>query len=563
MSLDDTGGFLWPGQHVQLFEDEAIYGLIERINSLPGESESNPKEVGSINRRGQILDIVVQGTIGLYTTFYHSSRGYGLWVDTTFYGLHDVGALVNDRLRFVFNTAAGYDPALTYYIAYGPTHDEILDLYTEQTGRPYVPPKWAFKHWRWRDEHAPVAGDLDGHSINGEVAEDVLMYEDLAFPIGNYMIDRPYTPGAQGFAEFSWDPVRFPNASDMIDSLVSRGYHLIVWGAPWAIGDLPGQNGWEADQFGYHAPGSDDHIDFTNPDAYDWWKNKLYNWVTENGIHGWKLDRGDETQPSFWWNIYHDGRTGAEVRNDYPLLYQRCYFEAMQEAWGDDFVNKFRAGWNGSQQYGVVWAGDTRGHVSGQPTDLGLRSAMIEVLNAAFMGFPIWMSDTGGYQEFRDREVFARWLEFSAFTPFMEIGGQGAHAPWDMPTDPSYDTEMIEIYKTYTELHHELVDYLYDLAMTAGESGRAIARALVFDHPDDPAVREMWDEYMLGPDILVAPVWEIGRRERDVYIPDGQFADYWDPDTTITGPATVTADAPLDRIPLYIRKGADLFGRTW
>ena len=566
LGLDHTDGWLWAGQDMQLFENEAIYGAVERINWWYDASEANPKELGTLDRRGQWFPMVVMGTIGVYTPFYHSSRGYGLFVDSTFYGFFDLGSFVKDRLRFFFQTEFQRDPILTYYLYYGPSHDQILDEYTAQTGRPFIPPDWAFLHWRYRDTHHEGGAELDGNVINYQVVEDITQYEAHNIPAGNYLIDRPWSPGEQGFAEFSWDEDRFPNPDAMRQSLFDRGYHLFIWGAPWAIGNEPGQNGWEAKQFGYHAPNSNNHIDFTNPFAYDWWKQKVHDFVVANDIHGWKLDRGDEDQPSFWWNEYYDGRTGAEMRNAYPVIYQNNYFDGMTEAWGDDFVNFFRAGWAGSQQYGVVWGGDTRGAAGNNhdiSTDLGLRSAILSQLHCAFMGFPFWGSDTGGFFEFRDREVFARWLEFSAFSAIMHIGGVGNHAPWNMPTEPAYDPEMIEIYRYYTQLHHDLNDYMVEYANSDSPQGRPMARPLVFDHPDDPNLRQMWDQYYFGYDILVAPVWKIGQRQREVYIPEGQFADYWNPTQTITGPTTITADAALDRIPIYIKKGTDVLGRVW
>ena len=549
-------GALYVGQDMRLFPEEAIYGLCERIHWRREWSETDPREIGSLDRRGERVPMVVMGTIGVYTPFYHSSRGYGLFVNSTYYGCFDLGWQRSDRLRYYFLAESGNDPLLDYYIYYGPNHDGILDEYTSQTGRPFVPPLWAFRHWRWRNELEMVYGELDGNIVNGQLAEDVSMYDELAIPVGGYLIDRPYTPGELGFAEFSFNPVRFPNEDVMRQSLFDRGYHLLVWGGPWAVGWEEGQNGWEAELRGYYAPGDRKHIDYTNPEAYLWWKEKVKAFVLEKNIHGWKLDRGDENHPSRWEDIYFDGRRGVEMRNAYPPIYQACYFDAMQEAWGGDFVNIFRAGYTGSQRYGVVWAGDTPGAVDGESTDLGLRSAILSQLHCAFMGFPLWGSDTGGFREFRDREIFARWLQFSAFCPVMEIGGTGAHAPWDMPTEPSYDEEMIEIYRTYTTLHHSLADYIHTNALESGRTGAPVVRPMIFDYPEDPTVKDMWDQYFFGRDFLVAPVWRSGQRDRDVYIPEGEFVDYWDPQHIVTGPVVIVAEAPLDRIPLFVRREA-------
>ncbi len=127
-----------------------------------------------------------------------------------------------------------------------------------------------------------------------------------------------------------------------------------------------------------------------------------------------------------------------------------------------------------------------------------------------------------------------------------------------MPTQPNYDTEMIDIYRRYVTLHHELVPLMYSLALDAHATGRPLARPLVFDFPTDPAVGDLWDEFLLGRDLLVAPLWHVGDRSRQVYLPQGAWIDYWDTGKRFTGPATITADAPLDRLPMYVRAGGIL-----
>ena len=246
------------------------------------------------------------------------------------------------------------------------------------------------------------------------------------------------------------------------------------------------------------------------------------------------------------------------------MLQLKTFFDALTKSGNKDFAIFARAGYAGAQQYAIFWGGDSPGSENlgaGPGTDLGLRNAIIELQRVGFMGFPIWGSDTGGYYEFRDRDVFARWLEFSAFTAIMEIGGGGTHAPWDMPTEPKVDDEMIAIYKQYVQLHHDLIPYTKKYAEEAGKGGMPIARALAIEFPDDKQVRDRWDEFMYGDDVLVAPVWNTGQRSREVYLPKGKWEDFWDKSKTFEGPNTISVDVPLDRLPLFVRDGANVPGR--
>ena len=310
-------------------------------------------------------------------------------------------------------------------------------------------------------------------------------------------------------------------------------------------------------------------IDFTNPDAVAWWTNKVEGLV-DLGISGMKLDRSefDPTElpvvPDQASDVFADGRNGRELKNGYTVEYARVHHDAFEARLGEDYVNYLRAGYAGSQQYGIFWGGDTPGRSTfgiGPPTDLGLRSAIVSLARVAFMGFPIWGTDTGGYYQFGQRDVFARWLEFSAICPLMEIGGGnqggGQHVPWDMPTDPSFDPEMIDIYRHYVTLHHELVPLFDSLARAAHASGRPLARPLVFDFPDDPEVADIWDELLIG-DLLVAPLWHNGARSREVYLPRGTWIDYWQPNQRYIGPQRLSVEASLDRLPLFVREGGML-----
>jgi alpha-glucosidase (family GH31 glycosyl hydrolase) len=543
---------------------ELIYGLTERLRDsaplpIPGMNpplieDFNPDAVSTLDRRGEIVDMFVRPTISLYAPFYHSSRGYGLWVEGTHPGVFDIGASTDDQLRFRMETTA--EQGLAFNVFLGPQHQQILQHYFERVGYPIRVPDWAFRHWLWHDElPGGATGTLDGNTVNAVIAEDMRRYEQYSIPAGVYLFDRPYLVGAddpdsEGFHRFEWDEQRLPNIDATLDSLRARGFKLAVWSAAWARNNGPGSHGAEAQALGYLAPGNSRVIDLTNPAAYLWWQQKLESFLTEYNINGIKLDRGEEFVPSALTDIYSDGRSGREVHNAHPVMQARVHHDALKAATQDDFVVLARAGYSGSQQWAASWGGDDVG------TELSLRSCIIKLQRAGFIGFPTWGSDTGGYYAFSDREVFARWLQFSALTPIMEIGGIGSRSPWNMPTEPNVDTQMIEIYARYVNLHHALIPYTAAQADLASTQGIPIARAMMFDFPEDARFADSWDQYMYGPDLLVAPVWQSGVRQREVLIPAGTWRLYWDQSQSWTGPTTISIAADLETLPLFIRDGA-------
>ncbi len=539
---------------IRLAPGEAIYGLTARIVSDRRASESWVQAVGGLDRRGERVEMWVIPSEAVYAPFYVSSRGYGMLIEGTHPGSYDIGKTEPDVLRT--NWSVGEEGFSAVFLE-GPGYAEILDRYTAMTGRPILPPAWAFLPWKWRDEHAAGKfAQLDGVTLNAEVVEDISMYEKLGFPVGVYLIDRPWAEGNYGYGNFNWDSNRFPHGGEMVQLLHDRGWRVIVWGAPWALGHHDWEHGSEARARGYLI--GDRNIDYTNPEAAAWQRQKIEAFMRLSKIDGWKLDRGDEYNPSNPEDIYHDGRSGLVVHNDYPRLYVKNFYDAARAVRGDDFVLKARPAYTGTTSHSVVWGGDIPGALlfGLKSTDKGLRSAIIGLVRTAFMGYPVWGTDTGGYEGFRERELFARWLAFSAFCPLMEIGGVGEHEPWAMPGRPHYDEEMIAITRRYTWLHARLKDYTHALARRAHETGNPIVHPLVFDWPDDPSLRDVWDEYMYGPSLLVAPVWELGRREREVYLPAGEWIDLWDPATRLQGPTTITARVPLDRIPVYVKADA-------
>lgn len=580
------------GERLRSPSREAIYGLTERLRDSPPIADgivdipvddAKPPEVGSLNRRGESVAMYVRPTFALYAPFYVSSLGYGLAVAGTATGVFDVAKADPRVIDFRFD--AGLLPEhqrLAFDVFLGPSYPEILDRYTARNGRPIVPPDWAFAHWRWRDELALGSIDtLDGHTVHGQVVEDLLKYEELGLDPGVYVFDRPVLESEYGFGRFVWDQARLPNQEDLLASMRMRGWRVTTWSSMWTCGNGPTDNGTAAQALGYHVPGpvGPPHcadvggvsfvLDPTNPGARTWWTDKVGAFMTQENLDGIKLDRGEEHIPSLATDIWADGRNGREALNAYPTLQAMVHHQALQQAHPDgDFVLITRSGYTGTSQYAIVWGGDITGSENfgfGTGTDLGLRSAIIAQQRAAFLGYPIWGSDTGGYYEFKDgtvggravlgREVFARWLEFSAFSGIMEIGGKGNHAPWNMPSAPVNDVELTAIYAKYVKLRKTLQPYTVATAASAA-TGLPIVRPMPFYDPRDPKLRDRWDQYLFGPDLLVAPVWKSGQRQREVYFPKGTWTNYWNAAEVVKGPKTMTVPVPLDLIPVWVRDGA-------
>lgn len=563
---DAPDGITKWGESLAMSRDERIYGLTERIVDDRVASEITPVAAGSLDRRGEIVTMYVTPTMAAYAPFYQSSKGYGLLVDGTMPGVYDVGKTEPDELSFEYEL----DPtakAARYFLFSGASHYRINDAFSRLTGRPLLPPPVVFRHWRGHDEAAigpPV--DVRGVAMNPTVADDILSYQKYGIPAGLYHFDRPWAVGSEGIGALQFDPVRFPDPQGMLRVLRDEGWKSEVWISEWVLDDRAATARAE----GWLAPGSDRELDLTNPDAVRWLRNDIRQFLTGpegRSVDGFFLDRTDEIVPSRVEDVYHDGRTGRQIHNTYPVLFQQAVRGALDASRPGTGWLLARAAYTGTPRLAMMWGGDTPSREGlaipeladqGKSTDLGLRSVLVSMQRAAFMGIPYWGSDIGGYSEFADREVFARWIEVGAFSPLMRFHGKGTRAPWAMPTEPHFDQQMLDIYERYVVLHHALGDYLMGLAKEAHRTGAPLVRPLAFNFPHDPKAADRWDEWQLGNDLLVAPVWQSGARSRTVYLPKGRWIDFWDRHDVINGPVELTVDVPLDRIPLYVAQGSKL-----
>ena len=182
-----------------------------------------------------------------------------------------------------------------------------------------------------------------------------------------------------------------------------------------------------------------------------------------------------------------------------------------------------RAGYTNSNRYGVFWGGDigiVPDYDSTYPE--ALRAAVIALQRSAIIGFPIWGSDTGGYVSVMDHELTARWLAFSCFCPIMEIGPTENRGLWNLKTPPHYDSQLIAIWRLYSIIHTNLIDYSYQQAKNARKTGMPIVRPLFLQYPDQQQAWQDWQTYLYGPDILVSAVWQKNTQEHSLYLPAGE-----------------------------------------
>ncbi len=539
------------GLALSLEPGEALYGLMERTVPGPQALSWNPGISRGLDLRGLSVEMSVKPTLSLYEPFLVSSRGWSLLVKGTWPGRFDLGASRSNTVEFSFP-----GPRLEVLFHLPGRVLECVRSQALRAGPPFVPPSWAFGPWRWRDNHANPKAFFDGVPnrlpFNTLVVEDILMMEALGIPCSAYWVDRPWARGFMGYGSLQFDRKRLPQPERMIRWLDRRGIRFLLWLSPWVC-DGPLK---EARERGYLLPrsmgagGRIGLVDFTNPAATAWWQERIRPLV-DAGTAGFKLDRSEEILKDSRADRAADGRTLTELRNDYPRLYLKAVHDLLERTIPGKGLAMPRAGYTGSQKFGIFWGGDIKGG------PWGLRASLVALQRAAFMGFPFWGSDTGGYWGKRDRETLRRWIAFSCFCPVMEVGPTWDLAPWSWPDEPSYDVETLATWRFYAVLRTRLKGYIQDLARKARREGLPLVRALAMLWPERKEAARRFDEYLFGPDILVCPVWRDRVLVREVWLPPGEWVDAWN-GKEHRGPALVQVPCPVPRIPLFLKRGSSL-----
>ncbi|PKN86213.1 MAG: hypothetical protein CVU46_08590 [Chloroflexi bacterium HGW-Chloroflexi-8] len=514
--------------------DEHFLGFGERFNR--------------IDQRGQEIDLyVVNGASGGLAykpvPFYMSSAGYGLRLLTSIrtkvrLACYDEPGVVSIRTE---------SNQLTFQLWSGEPFAELLHRYAQLLGLPlYQPPNWVFGPWKSRD------WTQDNQQLT---LEDLRKPRELKLAGSVKLIDAAWESDLNDFLFNE----KYPDPVQLLAEVRRLGYRIVLWISPWMVKNDPNtliyefcaKNGFliknNDNQPYVHRLGNSPRFmgscfDFTNPQAVDWWQAQISRLV-EMGVDGFKTDFGEQVPDDA---IFFDGRTGRELHNLFPVLYNQATFQAMQRH--TQGILLARSAWDGSQRYCAVWAGDQSADF-GPAT--GLSSVILAGQNAGLSGFSCWASDIGGYFGQPSDEIFSRWIAFGAFSPIMQLHGLGNREPWN------FSEQVLETYKFYSHLHLDLFPYIFTFAQIASQTGIPLMRALPFAFPHDPGI---WNtlvehEYMFGPDLLVAPVYFGHTKKWQVYLPQGQWCDFWS-GAALEGGRDWLVDAGVEQIPVFARAGA-------
>ncbi|GHV62452.1 glycosyl hydrolase [Spirochaetia bacterium] len=458
---------------------------------------------------------------------------------------------------------------IDYWITAGDSPAEIEEAYAKATGTVPMMPDYAMGFWQCKLRY----------QTQDELLEVAREYKKRGLPISVIVVDYFHWP-FQG--EWKFDPVYWPDPDAMIAELKQMGIELMV--SIWPTVDRRSENFEEMLQKGYLIrtergfrivmafQGNTIHYDATNPEARDYlWAKAKQNYY-DKGIKVFWLDEAEPEYSVYDFDNYryHLG-PDLQVGNIYPLMYAKTFFDGMQAAGQQNILNLLRCAWAGSQRYGaLVWSGDI--HSSFE----SLRNQLAAGLNMGIAGIPWWTTDIGGFhggwiKDPHFHELLIRWFEYGAFCPVMRIhGDREPHKPQFGTTGGatclsgadneiwSYSDKVYEICKKYLFLREKLKPYIAEQMKAAHERGTPVIRPLFYDFPEDEAAWEIENQYLFGPNYLVAPILYEGQRERTLYLPAGsKWTNAWTGET-FDGGHSITVEAPLDRIPVFTKDGTKI-----
>jgi alpha-D-xyloside xylohydrolase len=533
--------------------DEHYYGL--------GQNHE-----GFLDHRGHVVrcwaDYLAPAAPSFCVPFLVTNKGYGLLWDNPSKTTIEPG--FNEQTKWTSQVG----DRVSFFVIAGNTADEIYAGYKLLTGPTHMLPKAAYGYIQCKQRYASQKEVLD-------VAQG---YRDRHLPASVMVVDWFYFTK---MGQFDFDPKFWPDPAAMNKQLHAMGFETMISVWPRFVPEdryyaellkkgwlIHTADGTPIDGLPYDSAGSD--IDTTNPEAAQWFWKTLHEDIISQGFDSlW----ADETEPDLPPNgaYFHIG-PGTQFFNVYPLFHTAALYDGFRkDEPGKRALILSRDAYIGAQRNGTIfWSSDI------DPTWDTLRRQIPTGLDVAASGFTYWSNDTGGWQYLPQThhpahaplldpsdartnvggyddypELYTRWFQYAAFLPiFRTHGSRPANEVW------SYGKEAQPILEKYLRLRYQLMPYIYSLGYQTWLTGAPFMRALPLDFPNDPKVAGLRDEYMFGPAFLVAPVTEQGAASREVYLPAGtDWYNYWT-NELVKGGQTITVDAPIDTIPLFVRAGS-------
>jgi len=456
--------------------------------------------------------------------FFISNKGYGMFMHTSAPVTCDFGATHAGSAKLFMA-----DETLDLFLFWGKPA-EIIDQYTNLTGKATMPPLWSFGTWMSRITYF---SQEEGYEVARKLRENKIPADVIHFDTGWFQTDWQ--------CDYVFAPDRFPDAQKMINDLLADGFHISLWQLPYFtpknkyFPELIEKGLYVKNQKG-GLPYEDVVLDFSNPETVTWYQEKLEG-LLKMGVGAIKVDFGEGAPLN---GIYANGKGGLYEHNLYPLRYNKAVADITRIT-KNETIMWARSAWAGSQRYPLHWGGDAAN------TDIGMLTTLRSGLSLGLCGFSFWSHDIGGFVQSCPEELYSRWLPFGFLTFHTRIHGAPPTEPW------YYSKDFMDGFRRSAELKYRLMPYIVEQSEECTRTGLPMLRALLIEYPDDPVAWQIEDQYLFGSDIMVAPLFE-SDKERLVYLPVDRWVDYQSGKTYDPGWHRITTG----QIPalILVRKGA-------
>lgn len=557
--LEDELGFHWEedyeiGSNIvkmsKVSQDaESYYGLGDKPTHFNLKGKKFQNWVTDEYAFGKDKDPIYKA-IPFYIGLHHQTA-YGIFFDNTFKTHFD---FCHERRNVTSFWADGGE--MNYYFIYGPDMNDVVVNYTDLTGKPELPPLWVLGYHQSKWSYYPES----------KVKEIAKNFRKHKIPCDAIYLDIDYM---DGFRCFTWNKDYFPNPKKMIDELSEKGFKTIVIIDPGIKIDKYYsiyQQALENDYFCKRAdgpyikgkvwPGECNFPDFTNPEVREWWSGLYKELISDMGVKGVWNDMNEPAIMEVPTKTFH-----LDVRHDYdghPCSHRKAHnVYGMQMARATyEGVKKFaypkrpfvitRAAYSGTQRYTSTWTGDNVASWE------HLWVANVQAQRMSLSGMSFVGSDIGGFAEQPTGELYARWIQLGVFHPFCRTHSSGDHGeqePW------SFDKEVLDIVRSFIELRYQLLPYLYTMFYKYVEHAVPMLKPLVLFDQEDPQTHYRTDEFIFGEHILICPVLEPNAKGRRMYIPRGNWYDFWT-DERMEGGKEFWVAADIDKMPIFISEGS-------